>query len=175
MKTTFPYYFRGTVFLSVCMVWSACALIPKPDTCECSSCKLDYSDATYGQSVEICACRPWNRSGIRVEEGQEYLFAIVEQSEKWIDGDAKATPENGWEDGLYNFVGRLASFKKRSDKTNWYALVGAIDQSDQHSFAVFPRSVVIPKSGELYFYANDMEGRYFNNRGIIHLKVIRVR
>lgn len=175
MTTTLPYYYRVTVLLLACMILSACALMPKPDTCECSRCKLDYSDATDQQPVEICACRPWNRSGLRVEQGQEYLFTIVEQSEQWIDGDAVATPETGWEDGLYNFVGRMASFLKRSDKTNWYALVGTIDQSDQHSFAVLPRSVVIPKSGELYFYANDMEGRYFNNRGIIHLKVIRVR
>ncbi|MGE0468373.1 MAG: hypothetical protein AB7L09_04990 [Nitrospira sp.] len=145
---------------------------------------MNDSDDTHNQIVKVCACRPMNQSGIIVEEGQKYRFQIVEWREQWVDGCVDATPERGWTSSLYNLGGELFGPMKRSNKVNWYALVGAICGSDQNekdckdnheSFAVFPQDespVVMHKAGRLYFYANDKEGRYFNNMGSIKLKVI---
>ena len=190
-KATFSHCYRGTILLLVWILCSACAVMPKPDTCECSSCELDPSwkaspvelalledNASISErEIEICACRPWNPSGIMVEKGQEYIFKIIQDQkmEDWIDGSTKATPSSGWTGKLENTIGYLVGFLKRSDKGNWYALIGAIGQCDEDSFAISPKPVVMTKRGELNFYANDMEGRYFNNKGRLKLKVVRIR
>lgn len=190
----------------LCLTMSSCALIPKSDTCECSHCLLESSPGTRlieleeiedgtnkaGEAVvEVCACRPWNTSLIRVEKGQEYVFSILEETEEWVDGSVAATPETGWQNSFYNFAGALVGFLKRSHKANWYALVGAVELSDEESFAIFDARhkskegngqaatdwppIVMTKSGELYFYANDMKGRYFNNKGSLRLQIQRIK
>lgn len=141
--------------------------------------------------IEICACRPWNRSLIKVELDQEYVFSTLEETEKWEDGSLRATPESGWLSPVANLFGWVAGFLKRSTKTNWYALVGAFDMSDEDTFAVFGSThnyeldksfggsdssrIKMTRSGELYFYANDMKGRYFNNKGMVKLRIVRVK
>ena len=188
-----------------------CALLPKPDTCERSSCTLEpielvspialpapgnITDNIGHVIVQVCACRPWNRAGIKVEKGQEYIFQIVERTEEWVDGDVQSTPEDGWTSGLSRFIGHAFSLLKRSPKANWYALVGTVGKADEDSFAVFNErlasseslpetnrvtlssdwlSIMMAKTGELYLYANDMNGRYFNNKGILQLKIIRTK
>ena len=80
---------------------------------------------------------------------------------------------------------------KRSNKANWYALVGSVEARDEDSFAVFDTRaysekdndlaartwppIVMTKTGELYFYANDMKGRYFNNKGALRLQIKRIK
>lgn len=146
---------------------------------------MDDSDDKDNGIITVCACRPMNPSGLTVEEGEKYRFQIAGWREHWVDGCVDATPERGWTSNLHNLGGKLFSFMKRSDTVNWYALVGAICRNDQNeedcknnheSFEVFPHdasAVKIPKTGRLYFYANDKEGRYFNNMGSIKLKVIK--
>lgn len=191
MWTLNSCYQRSGFILLVSLIWGGCVLLSKPDTCECSGCPLNASETpsqielaplpsnspNSKREVEICACRPWNPSGIMVATGQEYHFEIIRDNEmeSWDDGSLNATPENGWTGNLANLVGYLAGFLKRSDKANWYALIGTIGESDQDSFAISPKSVVMAKGGELVFYANDMQGRYFNNRGFIKLNVTRIK
>ena len=38
--------------------------------------------------VEICACKPWIRTLIKVEAGQECIYSILEETEEWVDGHA---------------------------------------------------------------------------------------
>lgn len=204
---------HGLALIWTCLLASGCAVIPKPDTCECSKCTLEPSgdantrelrtqgshpDTIDHEIIEICACRPWNRSGITVVKGQEYKFQIVESGEEWLDGTIKSTPENGWDDRFYNnLVGSLASPLKRSNEANWYALIGTIDKNDRGSFSVFAKAmnssedksqrvsneslsrewgpIEMTETGQLYFYANDMKGRYFNNKGSLRLKISRIR
>lgn len=190
--------------LMLCLALSSCALIPKPDTCECSGCPLESSPddrltqlkeiqmgITYaGEVVEVCACRPWNRSLIKVEKDQAYVFSVLEKTEEWLDGSVAATPETGWLNPVYTVMGSAVGFLKRSNKANWYALVGTVELSDEDSFAIFETghgshegnspsltlspSIVMRKGGELYFYANDMPGRYFNNKGVLRLQIQRI-
>lgn len=198
-------------FSLVYLFVGGCALLPKPDTCERSSCMLEptelvspaelpapgsVTDNISHAIVQVCACRPWNRTGIKVEKGQEYAFQIVERTEEWVDGDVKSTPEDGWTTGLSRSIGHAFSLLKRSPKANWYALVGTVGKADEGSFAVFNErlnsseslpetsrvtlssdwlSIVMGKTGEIYLYANDMNGRYFNNKGILQLKITRTK
>ncbi len=94
----------------------------------------------------------------------------------WRDGSVKSDPINGWERNYVSFIGDFFWFLKRSDKTNWYALVGTIEKNDEYSFAIVNEHsnlITMCESRELYFYANDMHGRYFNNKGSLQLKLIR--
>lgn len=132
-----------------------------------------------------------------MEKGQEYTFQIIARGEAWVDGGIAATPENGWTSSSYNLAGSLVRFLKRSSKGNWYALIGTIDMNNRNSFAVFAKAmtssaddsqgngnispspewgpVEMTETGELYFYANDMKGRYFNNKGSLRLKINRIK
>ncbi len=189
--------------LLLCLILTNCSFILKPDTCECSHCPFESSpspelkELVIGTSklaedeVEVCACRPWNKSPIKVEQGQTYIFSILEETEEWVDGSVAATPENGWLNPFLKFGGATFAFLKRSDKANWYALVGTLDSSDADSFVIFEpsrksdtdrnvslitsRPITIARDGELYFYANDMKGRYFNNKGALRLQIKRIK
>lgn len=212
MKTNLQKYsLLRSAILSTSLLFCGCALIPQPDTCECSKCLLEpppnaqlielHAAANHSISgntaeVEICACRPWNSSGIKVATGEQYLFSIIKETEQWVDGSTESTPENGWTGVLYNIIGNIFSPLRRSDKANWYSLIGAIGRSEEDTFAVFKRGrqptevptaenasissqawlpVTMDKEGELHFYANDMKGRYFNNKGSLRLQILRIK
>lgn len=172
------------LFIFISGIFSGCALMKKPDSCEKDdSCELiqdskkNLIELKPGEFeiVHICACRPWNASGITVKKGQNYLFKIV-SVDNWVDGCVDSDPIKGWQGNFYKVLGSLSGWLKRSDKSSWYALVGSVGKNDKESFAVEETNswtVKSKKDGELYFYANDMEGRYFNNKGNVMLKVIR--
>jgi hypothetical protein len=55
-------------------------------------------------------------------------------------------------------------------------VVGAINTDDSDTFAVVSKEkgpVTMYGNGVLYFYANDKEGRYFNNHGTVMLRITR--
>ena len=177
--------FAGTFYiLFFCFFVSSCALLSKQDSCKQEPlCELtpdqppEPVELKIGEFTEVtvCACRPWNESGIQVLKGQQYSFKAEVVSD-WIDGGVPADPYEGWQGGFYRFIGYLGSYLKRSEKADWYALVGSIDKNDEHTFAVVDISsdvLTMNRSGNLYFYANDKKGRYFNNKGKVALLVKR--
>ena len=80
---------------------------------------------------------------------------------------------------IYRFVRMFnndeAGWLKRSAKAPGYALVGSVGMDDKKAFAVVESEdglVRKNKSGVLHFCANDMDGRYFNNKGKVILTVV---
>jgi hypothetical protein len=137
---------------------------------------IEWVELTPGESKDIlvCACKPWNASGINVREGQQYTFNIS-NVEHWNDGPVKADPINGWKGKFYRSFGIMIGFLKRSDKTPWYSLVGVVGLENEYTFAVVKDgdcTFTMNKTGPLYFYANDMKGRYYNNKGTLFLNII---
>ena len=70
-------------------------------------------------------------------------------------------------------------FLKRSNEAPWYGLVGTFDKASTQSFApleyydeknAFTIDIHDKDKAELYLYANDKEGRYFNNQGKLKFK-----
>ncbi|WP_041360090.1 hypothetical protein [Nitrosomonas sp. Is79A3] len=177
-------YIKYIIFFVFALL-GGCGLLKKEDKCESETkCKLAQSvgvvtELTEGDSyiIEVCACRPWNRSWLMVQERQRYFFEVTEITENWKDGRVKSSdPRLGWQGG-YNLFGHFISFLKRSTKANWYALVGSVGKNDENSFAPLDTNsepITMYHSGELYFYANDMNGRYSNNIGVLQLKITRV-
>lgn len=175
--------FVGLFILSV----SACSsLIKEPDSCDHEAqCELNsqissaviHLEIGKSEDVFICGCNPWNESTVHVEKGEEYTFSFKEINH-WKDAEIDADPVEGWQGWFNKFVGFFVSPLKRSSKAKWYALVGAIDKNEKQIVAIIRAedgSVTMPASGTLYFYANDMEGRYANNQGTILLNVSRVK
>ena len=155
-----------------------------PDTCkndaDCElACPLDQQTSTLNvgevKTVEICGCKPWINSGITVTENQVYSFSYPGCAKGWCDGSKKGLdPALGWN----GFIGWLFSSYKRSDKADWYALIGSIGKDDQKTFNVLSynrkNKVTMYNNGTLYFYANDAYGRYYNNKGRFTLTIKRL-
>ncbi|WP_300464853.1 hypothetical protein [Desulfobacula sp.] len=177
---------RFICLFAVCLILSGCALMRQPDSCNQDSlCRLEDKETEPAielelreiKNVTICACRPWNPGAVKVKEGESYTFEI-EAVHNWVDGDVESDPETGWHGSFYRTIWFLSGFLKRSSKTGWYVLTGTIGMMDGKTFAVITpgnEPVNMPDNGELYFYANDMKGRYFNNKGKISLKITRIR
>ena len=122
------------------LLLEAGCLVRHPDTCEVSVCELSENeektpskqlDTTLSpgetKEVEICACKSNNKSNIRVNSGEKYIFKIHKITEYWMDGTIQANPHDGWS-GLYNkMFGFLISPIKRSSEASWYALVGSLE------------------------------------------------
>ena len=155
-----------------------------PDTCKNDTgCELEsplgHQASTLNineeKTVEICGCKPWINSGITVAENQVYSFSYPGYAKGWCDGNKKGLdPSLGWN----GFWGWLFSPFKRSDKADWYALIGAIGKDDQKTFKVLSyngvNKVTMHGSGTLYFYANDAYGYYYNNKGHFTLTIKRL-
>jgi hypothetical protein len=123
----------------------------------------------------IYADQEWNDSEILVRENERYSFEIV-CVHHWKDGIVEADPITGWKNNCFRAIGFLFAFLKRSSKAPWYALVGGVGRHEEADFAVrtgIENARTVNECGKLHFYANDMTSRYFNNKGILVLKITR--
>ncbi|WP_140910846.1 hypothetical protein [Methylomonas koyamae] len=178
----------GFLLLILMFICGCSYLQPHPDTCDHShpSCSRELNNEepfvldtiNSEKHIDICACKPLNNSHITVEKDQEYQFQIIELGEGWKDGSIASSlddPEGGWTNPFMKIIGWFGSAYKRSSEAPWYALVGSVN-NDEYTFPVFNEDGNITKieqSGKLYFFANDMTGRYFNNKGAIKLLITR--
>ncbi len=191
---------RSFVIIIITLI-SGCVLIDpffaKEDSCEKSAsiCQLKQNDIKLKNlnkgefvDVEICACRPWNRSGISVRKKEKYIFEVNETSE-WIDKNTKSDPRTGWiNNDFYHQVLKFFS-SPRTEVADIYALVGTVGKDDKNAFAVLncnpiangesfscknhdPITIMKGEDNEeLFFYANDREGYYYNNKGKLNLRI----
>lgn len=177
------------ILLSIACLAGCSALKPKPDYCAPDSgCRLDEPlnppvSLKIGETkdnIQVCACKPWNSSGIAVKAGEVYRIE-AKIKEDWKDSCIISTPNQGWKGFWINVVGKFFGHFRRSKAANWYALMGSVGRtadSAKEAFAVFKEScpaliadIEMPKTGRLYFFANDMEGRYGNNKGILNVSI----
>lgn len=169
----------------MCLILSGCAdMKAHPNTCKnYVGCELEsplgHQASTLNineeKTVEICGCKPWINSGIAVAENQVYSFSYPGYAKGWCDGSKEGLdPAIGWN----SFFGWLLSPFKRSDKADWYALIGSIGKDDKKTFKVLSynvdNKVTMYNNGTLYFYANDAYGRYYNNKGHFALTIKRL-
>ena len=64
---------------------------------------------------------------------------------------------------------------RRVPDANWFCLCAAIG-TDEHSYMEIGKhkDIHISQSGELTFFANDLDSRYHNNWGYIEVNVTRI-
>jgi hypothetical protein len=122
----------------------------------------EFAEAT------IEAKRKWNDTGIELVSGHEYVFTAAGQWNDWgtvCDADGYASP---------NQMLKATEWLRRSPRSRWFALIGALDANKLTQFEIGTgRSMIMPASGILTCFANDLTWMYWNNSGSVHLSVIR--
>ena len=63
---------------------------------------------------------------------------------------------------------------RRRRKDLWFALIGSIGHREKNAFTIGKYLLwVVNEDGILECYANDLHGFYFNNSGVVTLRVVR--
>jgi uncharacterized protein (DUF2235 family) len=139
---------------------------PDSDTTSPYPVRLNIGDAVC---VAVFARAAWNDTTVEVRQGETYALEAIGT---WYDASISCGPE-GYASPSLGF--RLAERWRRSPGENWFALTGAIGQDQSAAFALGARKeVLMPQSGVLYCYANDLPFTYRNNSGSLKVNVKRI-
>jgi hypothetical protein len=113
----------------------------------------------------IIRARPlWNDTGFELEAGRQYTLRAEGH---WWDFYIRCTAEgyrspNSW-------VRRL-EHRRRAPAWNWFALIGTVDRDPAALFKIGAGlSLIAPRTGRLFCFANDLPGFYWNNWGAVQL------
>lgn len=130
------------------------------------------------RTITVCACDPWNRTGIHVAPGQEFSFRA---EGNWTDHDIYTNPDgfknapatSGWLSRVAITLGRPFL---RYRNGLYFHLIGSIGRNRKSRFAIGKgRSPwKADADGELLCFANDVPVAYGNNHGSISLEVHRI-
>jgi hypothetical protein len=125
-----------------------------------------------GESAQttIEAKKKWNYTDIELVRGHEYQFTATGQwIDSWIECDA-----NGF--ASPNPVFRATEGLRRSPRSRWFTLIGALNKDKDTQFEIgTKRTLIAPASGTLTCFANDLPLFYWNNRDSVQLSVTRTR
>jgi hypothetical protein len=117
-------------------------------------------------TIQICASKFWNKTGIRLVAGQKHFMTA---SGQWVDFFITHGPDGDPSNSWYL---RLFESKRRLPRENWFVLAGALDSDPSTAFRIGSRcDYTAPTTGELTCFANDVPGFYWNNWGNVTLTV----
>jgi len=118
--------------------------------------------------IRICSRPYWNHTGVVLESGATYE---LKAAGTWTDASRDCGPD-GYLRG--NFFQELFRGLRRSPSNQWFALMGALDDSRDTIFLIGSQATYVPpRRGELVCFANDVPGFYWNNAGSVTLSVSR--
>ncbi len=122
----------------------------------------------------------YNWSGVKLTKGAVYEFQIDEK-EKWKDKDITCGPDGWTSEELPWYQEAVVEFfekHRRHKDANWFELIGALDDEDDHLFRIAKggpeRSYTAKFDAELWTFANDLKSKYDNNKGSIKVRIKRV-
>ncbi|MEM7044462.1 MAG: DUF2235 domain-containing protein [Pseudomonadota bacterium] len=123
----------------------------------------------------------YNWSGVRLAEGAVYEFQIAD-TEKWRDKNIKCGPD-GWTSEELPWYKEMVverfEDRRRHKKANWFELIGALGDEDEHLFRIgkggTDRRYTAERDADLWTFANDLNSKYDNNKGSIRVTILRVR
>jgi hypothetical protein len=123
--------------------------------------------------VQVHADRRWNDSGIDVMLGQIYNFAVP-RSEIWMHRHIQSDA-NGWTSS--KLLLRVLERFRRVRKANWLELIGTIGKSSDAPLLIGSQlTAFTPRtSGRLYLFANGAHFTYWNNAGVVAVRVTRTK
>ncbi|WP_207062235.1 DUF2235 domain-containing protein [Motiliproteus sp. SC1-56] len=128
--------------------------------------------------THVFAHKPYNHSGLHLIKGERYRFSVI-GDQQWRDGGITCGPE-GWnregvELGLQELPIRMTEPFRRCPQANWFCLIGAIGDKDEHLFPIGRGTTLeAPETGELCLFANDLMRFYGNNMGKLKVTVERL-
>jgi hypothetical protein len=122
--------------------------------------------------VPVYANKLWNDSGVDIVSGQVFNFAVP-TGEEWTDWrnrcDADGYSSTHLTRGLEIF--------RRVPKAKWLQLIGTIGKSVRSPVIIGSQFLEFlpPSAGRLYLFANDIPWMYWNNRGMIAVRITRTK
>ena len=128
--------------------------------------------------IMVEADRKYNHSGIQVKTGEVYRVTVADD-QKWHDAAIQCSA-NGWsrediEDGWKEIFIAGTEHLRRVPDVNWFCLCAAIGSTLNSYMEVGKnKEIQVSHTGELTFFANDLDSRYFNNWGNIEVLVERL-
>ena len=129
-----------------------------------------------GKQTKVHAYIKYNRTGVVVEKGKTYSIKRI-GNHTWHDGGIRDLDGNGWnldnqQLGLKEPLIRVMQPLRRVPDADWYGLCATVGQNDEHArFIGNEGEFKAPKAGELCLFANDLDGRYGNNRGKLMVEI----
>ena len=125
-----------------------------------------------GESVTavVRAADYWNPTGIEVGYLEAYA---VEAEGEWDDWGRRSDADGQ----VGNLLQELFQAAKRCPDAQWLQLIGSVGASDERlvplgTFARWTSRAL--ESGELFLFANDAPGFYWNNSGELKVTITRV-
>lgn len=119
-------------------------------------------------TAEIDAYEYWNRTGLIVTKGTRYSYKTEGE---WNDASNRCDAD-GWVPKWGEPWVRLLYFKRERGEP-LFKLMGAVDKNRPYIVLGTKGSFIAPASGELFCFANDVPGFYWNNSGKIKLEIVR--
>jgi hypothetical protein len=127
-----------------------------------------------GQTAYVCvyAHKPWNDSGVDVVSGQFFSFSVP-GGEEWSDRQ-RASGADGY---ASTYFIRPWERLRRVPKAKWLQLIGTIGKRIKSPVIIGSKllNFLPPFPGRLYLFANDLPWMYWNNRGMIAVRIIRTK
>ena len=127
-----------------------------------------------GQTAYVCvyADKRWNDSGIDVVSGQAFAFTVP-HSERWADWKNECSADG------YNSNQLIRPWEtfRRVPHARWFQLICTTGKSISSPVIVGSqfRYFLPPFPGRLYLFANDVPWMYWNNRGMIAVRITRTK
>jgi hypothetical protein len=92
----------------------------------------------------------------------------------WHDAKKECGPD-GYKSS--SFLLRACERFRRVPSANWFQLIGTIGHTTDGRFVVGADLLdfLPPFPGRLYFFANDLPFMYWNNTGVLSLRITRVQ
>jgi hypothetical protein len=134
----------------------------------------DPATMRIGQTayVPVYANKLWNDSGVNVVSGQVFNFAVP-AAEGWTHWRNRCDA-----DGYSStHLTRQLEIFRRVPKARWLQLIGTIDKSIKYPIVIGSQFLdFLPACpGRLYLFANDLPWMYWNNKGMIALRITRTK
>lgn len=134
----------------------------------------DPATMRIGQTayVPVYANKLWNDSGVNVVSGQVFNFAVP-TGEEWKDWRNRCNA-----DGYSStHLTRGLEIFRRVPKARWLQLIGTIGKSVRSPVVIGSQfnAFLPPSPGRLYLFANDIPWMYWNNRGMIAVRITRTK
>ena len=135
---------------------------------------VDPATMRIGQTayVPVYANKLWNDSGVDIVSGQVFNFAAP-AAEEWSRWRTRCNADGYSSTHLTRGLGIF----RRVPKARWLQLIGTIGKSIRSPVIIGSQFLEFlpPSPGQLYLFANDIPWMYWNNRGMIAVRITRTK
>lgn len=131
------------------------------------------SDAMAPYTFKVDSKDVWSASNFQVTQDSCYLVTAT-IDDQWLDLDVVSNL-NGWIDKSNPLYGLFVALRRvPQDDIAFYQFAACVDRDTKACFAIGDAATICPKkSGELFFFVNDVPGFESNNVGTATVRIAK--